>query len=104
MGPHHILKSIVGTSRDVTSWVQPGAILLPEFSELQGSRYCRPPSPRAWPWKVLSQLSRMKRPISLPAIPSDTRRMVVGLYAHSRGIPDGLTCSGHVIVLRGDTE
>ena len=64
MGPHHLLKSIVGTSRDVTSWVQPGAVLLQEFGEMQGSRYCRPPSPWAWLWKVLSQLSRMKRPTS----------------------------------------
>ena len=64
MGPNHLLKSIVGTSRDVTSWIQPGAVLLREFGELQGSRYCRPPFPRAWPWKVLSKLSRMKKPIS----------------------------------------
>ena len=64
MGPHHLLNSIVGTSRDVSSWIQPGAVLLQEFGELQGSRYWRPPSPRAWPWKILSQLSRMKRWIS----------------------------------------
>ena len=64
MGSHHLLKSIVGTSRDVTSWVQAGAVLPQEFGELQGSRYCRPPSPRGWPWKVLSQLSGMNRSIS----------------------------------------
>ena len=44
--------------------IQSGAVLLHEFSELQGSRCCRPSSPRAWRWKVLSQLSRMKRQIS----------------------------------------
>ena len=66
MGPRNLLKSIVGTrtSREVTIWILSGAVLLQEFSELQGSRYCRSPSPRAWPWKVLRQLSRMKRPTS----------------------------------------
>ena len=64
MGPHHLLKGIVGTSRDVPCWVQPGAVLLQEFGELQGSRYCRPPFPRPWPWKIPRQPRWMKRPIS----------------------------------------
>ena len=45
MGVFHLLKGIVGTSRDVAGLVQPGAVLLQEFGELQSSSYCRPPSP-----------------------------------------------------------
>ena len=63
MGPHHLLKGIVGAGRDVTGWLQPGGVLLQEFGELQGSPQCRPLSPRPWPWKALSQLRRMERPV-----------------------------------------
>ena len=31
MGPHHLVQGIVGTSRDVAGWVQPGDFLLQEF-------------------------------------------------------------------------
>ena len=46
IGPQHLLKGIVGATRDVTVWLQPGDVLLQEFGELQGSRCRRPPSPR----------------------------------------------------------
>ena len=64
MGLHRLLKGVVGTSRGVTGWVQQGAAPLQDFGELQSSRYCRSPTPRPWPWKALTQLSRMERPIS----------------------------------------
>ena len=35
MGTHHLLKSIVGTSRAITSWIQPVEVLFRAFCEPQ---------------------------------------------------------------------
>ena len=62
VGPYHVFERVMRARLHVTGRYQPGAVLLKEFCELQGTSHCRPPSPQSWPWQIITQLFWMGRP------------------------------------------
>ena len=62
VGPHHEFERVMRARRHVTGRHQPGAVLLKEYGELQGTSHRRPPPPQSWCSQIITQLCWMRRP------------------------------------------